>query len=119
MEKVNWKVEGMSCTNCALTIHKYLEGKGVENVKVNFMGGDVSFDINGNVTAPEIEKGIEASGKAYQDAINKLNTGSGNLIRRIENIKKLGAKTNKEKQIPSKFLDNDATSQLFMEGPES
>ena len=67
----------------------------------------------------KIEKGIEASGKAYQDAINKLNTGSGNLIRRIENIKKLGAKTNKEKQIPSKFLDNDAPSQLFMEGPEA
>ena len=67
----------------------------------------------------KIEKGIEASGKAYQDAINKLNTGSGNLIRRIENIKKLGAKTNKEKQIPSKFLDNDAPSQLFMEGTES
>ena len=67
----------------------------------------------------KIEKGIEQSSKAYQDAINKLNTGSGNLVRRIENIKKLGAKTNKEKQIPAKFLDNDAPSQLFMEGTES
>jgi len=66
----------------------------------------------------KIEKGIEMSGKAYQDAINKLNTGSGNLVRRIENIKKLGAKTNKEKQIPAKFLDNELPSQS-MEGPES
>ena len=62
MEKVNWKVEGMSCTNCALTIHKYLEGKGLQNVKVNFIGGDVSFDINGTVTKPDLEKGIEKLG---------------------------------------------------------
>ncbi|CAN5623853.1 heavy metal translocating P-type ATPase [soil metagenome] len=62
MEKVNWKVEGMSCTNCALTVHKYLEGKGLENVKVNFIGGDVSFDINGNIAKPELEKGIEGLG---------------------------------------------------------
>lgn len=62
MEKVNWKVEGMSCTNCALTVHKYLEGKGLENVKVNFIGGDVSFDMNGDVTRPELEKGIDGLG---------------------------------------------------------
>jgi Cu+-exporting ATPase len=62
MEKVNWKVEGMSCTNCALTVYKYLEGKGLQNVKVNFIGGDVSFDINGNMTKPELEKGIEGLG---------------------------------------------------------
>src|SRR5215471_10506428 len=72
MEKVNWKIEGMSCTNCALTIQKYLEGRGLENVKVNFIGGDVSFDINGNISKPEIEKGIEhlgyhvANGKTEQ-----------------------------------------------------
>jgi len=52
----------MSCTNCALSIHKYLEGKGLENVKVNFIGGDVSFDINGNIAKPEIEKGIDSLG---------------------------------------------------------
>lgn len=62
METVNWKVEGMSCTNCALTIHKYLEGKGLENVKVNFIGGDVSFDATGNISKPELEKGIEKLG---------------------------------------------------------
>jgi len=62
MEKVNLKIEGMSCTNCALTIQKYLEGKGLENVRVNFIGGEASFDVNGNVLKPEIEKGIEALG---------------------------------------------------------
>ena len=44
MEKVQWKVEGMDCTNCALTIRKYLEKKGMKNVKVNFATGDVRFD---------------------------------------------------------------------------
>ncbi|WP_233218249.1 heavy-metal-associated domain-containing protein, partial [Roseateles chitinivorans] len=43
MEKVNWKVEGMTCTNCALTVNKYLQSQGMQNVKVNFIGGDVSF----------------------------------------------------------------------------
>ena len=66
----------------------------------------------------KIEKGIEASSKAYQDALNKLSTGSGNLVRRIESIKKLGAKTNKEKQIPAKFLENDISAQLSMEASE-
>ena len=76
MEKVNWKVEGMSCTNCALTVHKYLEEKGLQNVKVNFIGGDVSFDINGSATKPELEKGIAALG--YHVANGELvNAGTG------------------------------------------
>src|SRR4051794_19273606 len=62
MEKVNWKIEGMSCSNCALTIQKYLEQKGLENVRVNFIGSDASFDLNGNITRSEIEKGIENLG---------------------------------------------------------
>lgn len=60
----------------------------------------------------KIEKGIESTSKAYQDALNKLSTGSGNIVKRIQNIKVLGAKTNKEKQIPAKFLENDEPSQL-------
>ena len=39
MEKVQWKVEGMDCTTCALNIHKYLEKQGMKNVKVNFATG--------------------------------------------------------------------------------
>src|SRR6266487_4325965 len=57
----------MSCSNCALTIQKYLEEKGLENVRVNFIGGDVSFELNGNITKPEIEKGIENLGYRVAD----------------------------------------------------
>jgi Cu+-exporting ATPase len=61
-EKINWKVEGMSCTNCALTINKFLQGKGMEQVKVNFMGGDVSFDMPANSSPQDLAKGIEGLG---------------------------------------------------------
>lgn len=58
MEKVELKVTGMSCTNCALSIEKYLKEKKVENIKVSFIGGEVSFDKEDSLTLEEIEKGI-------------------------------------------------------------
>ena len=58
MENIQWKVEGMDCNNCALTIHKYLEKKGMKDVKVNFANGDVSFKLNGNKKQEELELGI-------------------------------------------------------------
>ena len=62
MEKVQWKIEGMTCANCALTIHKYLEKEGLSDVKVNAIGGEVSFELNGVHTKEEIAKGIETLG---------------------------------------------------------
>lgn len=44
MEKVNWKVNGMTCSNCALSIKKYLEKQGVDAISVNPLDGAVSFD---------------------------------------------------------------------------
>ncbi len=62
MEKVNWKVAGMSCTNCALSIDGYLKEKGMKDVKVNFMGGEVSFNMPEETPKPVIAKGIEDLG---------------------------------------------------------
>ena len=62
MEKVEWKIEGMSCTNCALTVDKFLQSKGMQQVKVNFMGGDVSFEMAADIPKQEIAKGIEGLG---------------------------------------------------------
>lgn len=75
MEKVNWQVEGMDCTNCALTIQKYLEKEGVKNVKINFIGGEVSFDLNNVATKEQLAKGINSLGykvnhKDYQHHAN-------------------------------------------------
>src|SRR5436309_779211 len=44
IESVNWKVEGMTCSNCALTVSKFLEKEGMQNIKVNPIDGDVHFD---------------------------------------------------------------------------
>ena len=66
MENVQWKVEGMDCSSCALTIHKYLEKQGMKNVKVNSVSGDVSFEMNGGAATPKIIKGLSDLG--YQVA---------------------------------------------------
>jgi Cu+-exporting ATPase len=62
MEKVQWKVEGMTCSNCALTIHKFLERQGMKDVKVNAIGGDVSFEMSEVHTKEELAKGIKDLG---------------------------------------------------------
>src|ERR1700712_2839074 len=62
MEKTNWKVDGMTCSNCSLTITKYLEKKGKHNVKVNLISGDVLFDKDDAGDYPRIIKGIEDLG---------------------------------------------------------
>lgn len=61
-ETVNWKVEGMTCANCALTISKYLEKEGLKNVKANPVSGEVIFETNGKNGFETIEKGIESLG---------------------------------------------------------
>ena len=71
MQKVNWKIEGMHCTTCALSVQKFLEEKGLKNVTVNFIGGDVSFDIKGNITTSEITAGIEELGYHVTNGENK------------------------------------------------
>tara|TARA_B100000809_G_scaffold264554_1_gene320707 strand:+ start:2923 stop:4326 length:1404 start_codon:yes stop_codon:yes gene_type:complete len=57
----------------------------------------------------KIEKGLKTSQEAYTGAVNKLKTGSGNLIGRAEKIRTLGAKTSK--QIDAKYTDEN-NSQL-------
>lgn len=62
---IKWKVSGMSCTNCALSIHKYLEEHGAQDIKVNFIGGDVSFKSEGPTN--NLAKGIESLGYQVED----------------------------------------------------
>lgn len=62
MEKIYWKVDGMTCANCALTVHKFLEKKGAQDIAVSPINGDVSFAINGSSTPQQLAKGIESLG---------------------------------------------------------
>lgn len=67
MEIIQWKVEGMDCSNCALTIHRYLEKQGMKRIKVNSVSGDVSFEANGNFKAERLIKGIKDLGYEVAD----------------------------------------------------
>lgn len=51
----------------------------------------------------KMEKQISALAKSHEDARKKLDSGRGNVISKIEKLKSLGAKTNK--QIDAKYLD--------------
>jgi len=62
MENVKWKVEGMTCANCALTINKYLDKKGMQNIRVNPIDGEVSFEIIEGAAPKELIKGIHNLG---------------------------------------------------------
>lgn len=62
MEKVQWKVDGMDCTNCAITIRRYLEKKGMTDVKVNFGTGDVAFVANEAVDEKALATGVRELG---------------------------------------------------------
>lgn len=50
-----------------------------------------------------IGKNLDTTRKTYDAALNKLHVGAGNLVRRAENIKKLGAKATKE--LPGNLLE--------------
>jgi len=62
METVKWKVEGMTCANCALTINKYLDKQGMQNIHVNPIDAEVSFDIEEGSPTKELIKGIHDLG---------------------------------------------------------
>ncbi|QEC41987.1 heavy metal translocating P-type ATPase [Pseudobacter ginsenosidimutans] len=81
METVNWKVDGMDCSNCVLTIRQFLEKKGLQDVKVNLAGGDVSFIINGQNKKDEILKGIESLGYTVDAGDAQLNTNKKRFLK--------------------------------------
>jgi len=70
METVQWKVEGMDCNTCAISIHKYLEKQGMKNVKVNYASGDVIFDTDTTLAEEKISKGL------YELGYKVVNTSS-------------------------------------------
>jgi Cu+-exporting ATPase len=86
MEKIEWKVEGMTCSNCALTISKYLNKQGLSEVKVNALDGDVSFFNPENLEENFIRQGIKRIG---YNVINSTSTKtSTKSISQVFNFKK-------------------------------
>jgi P-type Cu+ transporter len=63
METISCKVKGMHCTNCALTVSRYLENKGMQDVNVSFATEEISFALpDGDKSATQILEGINQLG---------------------------------------------------------
>lgn len=60
--EVNLQVEGMTCTNCAMSVRRKLEKEGLENVDVNFVTGEVRFINNSTKSKVELANSIEELG---------------------------------------------------------
>ena len=58
-----------------------------------------------------VGKKIDDAQFSYQASMNKLYTGKGNLISRVENLKKLGVKTTK--QMNQKLLERTEDITIF------
>jgi len=52
----------------------------------------------------KVGKAIESSQNSYEGAMNKLSTGKGNLVRQVEQFRKLGVQSNKK--LDENLLDN-------------
>ena len=59
---VELNVTGMHCNNCALSVHKLLEKKGLRDVYVDFANSEVKFRSKNAVEVPEVIKDIEGLG---------------------------------------------------------
>ena len=76
MEIVKWKVEGMTCANCALTINKYLDKNGMQNIRVNPIDAEVTFETVEGTETKSLKKGINDLGyyviDQQQDTAKKI-----------------------------------------------
>ena len=83
-ELVELQVSGMHCNNCALSIHKLLEKKGLQDIYVDFANDEVKFKTTDPSSTELIIKEIEGLGykvseesipiheKAYEKIENKF-----------------------------------------------
>src|SRR5687767_2511808 len=72
-QQVKLHIEGMTCTNCAQGISKFLEKKHTGNILVDFSTSEARFTINTPEELAEIKKGIEHLGyRVIDDAVKNV-----------------------------------------------
>jgi Cu+-exporting ATPase len=64
--KVDWKVEGMTCSNCAMSVTRVLEKAGAEKVSVDFSNGVVVFENPHAIPEKKLQQRIESLGYHVQ-----------------------------------------------------
>jgi Cu+-exporting ATPase len=68
---IELNVTGMHCNNCAMSVHKFLEKKGLHNILVDFAGEEVKFSTDDDSKLTDVIKGIENLGFKVIDDINQ------------------------------------------------
>jgi len=66
---IELNVTGMHCNNCALSIHKLLEKKGLKDILVDFAGEEVKFSTTNEAVLPGVIKDIEGLGFKVVDDV--------------------------------------------------
>ena len=64
---IELNVTGMHCNNCALSVHKLLEKRGLHNILVDFASEEVKFTNDNDADLPGIIKDIEGLGYKVVD----------------------------------------------------
>ncbi|MEO1434991.1 MAG: cation-translocating P-type ATPase [Bacteroidota bacterium] len=60
--QIEWKVDGMTCANCAKSLTRFLENKQLDKVDVNFATKEVSFEVIENQELESLKTGIAGLG---------------------------------------------------------
>jgi Cu+-exporting ATPase len=71
---IELNVTGMHCNNCALSIHKLLEKKGLKDILVDFAGEEVKFSTADEAVLPGVIKDIEGLGFKVVDDLAQYTT---------------------------------------------
>ncbi len=79
MERIELKVGGMTCSNCALSIAKYLQKEGLQEVKVSPIDGSVSFNKEENIPIEKLKTGITHLGYTVIDSNSPIKTSNSLL----------------------------------------
>lgn len=86
-----------------------LQNKNAEEIAKK--GGALYDKINGFVNDMQtLGRNIKSLEASYEGAMNKLSTGKGNILGRTEELKGLGAKTNKA--LPSEYINEDEDNKI-------
>ncbi len=75
------QVEGMTCTTCALSVRKYLESLGLEDVHVDYISGEVIFRSGTPPDFDQLAKGLAALGYRVVEQGEE-----GRLYRRLQRM---------------------------------
>ncbi len=81
-ELVELNVTGMHCNNCAISIHRLLEKKGLRDIMVDFAGEEVKFSTDNQAAVQDIIKDIEGLGFKV---IDEIALHQENFYEKVEN----------------------------------